>query len=899
MPHKAFLKKKSLLDRFKDSHKTTGFIQSARAEHTWNNPLTRRKRTKELNGWIKSFAGKRHIHKLARFNAMQAGKNESAEYNIDCLRYGSTLELPNGVCVNVKETIRCPRRAAFIFRVLAIIEEEDGFVIHGFYPVYGLERRPSEEFDLHSDDATALVSFIENNVFNSRGESMQHKLTIKLHETKFDPSQYDFFIASYTLNGNDRSKTTNGIVDAQGTLEDAQKHGATNLKLVGVKDNDKTEIPMESLGISAHKDEAMSLKGFLKALEEKLVKQFDLDEDEVKNYLDSHTQEMQELLDDKELSLKEKVLFVRSEITGEKDEKKSEFYMDGDESEDYYYCHRCGRITPSYELDAHDGLCSDCDAKWTAEHENESKEPTEEKLGYEKGHKNSKGEDAPWVIRSHKDNRILASFAKKTDAEEHLQRMKQYSKQESKSADELDKYIKDVKSLLKSKYGMDFNDKDTCRLNVGWMEKLDAMFYQGKPVEDGAKEVAAFCGYNKDESKKSEANGPFDAPIKDWYMGAYKEDDLGDRLNGTFKGALQTLLRGEDIYDYIGVGDSLIRERLFSQLSKMLDVDYDEIYNVWLNEGEASDELTAKLSKAGVGISEKKDPTINESKKSERLFNKSEMERIALSSESAATDKALKDFANKVLDELESTYEFEFDGRKRSNPFEFSFDKMWIADKFKNNVSVEDCAKLVNDNENKRVALITKAPWDRDDLDDDTRKSIQQRQQRLHNLGKSESSSLDNYRKDVISELVVSFHYGEDGATKLADKHSDTINDAYVEGESLPYETARLIAQQDGNGYANESKKSKFKKSESKQSEVHLELIDTIIVPKWLWEAYNFGKDYGEDLDEHEQNILSEFQEKYSDCHLDDEGEEAYFSSDNDFDSYGGLCFTVKVYKEK
>lgn len=738
MPHKAFLKKKSLLDRFKDSHKATGFIQSARAEHTWNNPLTRRKRTKELNGWIKSFAGKRHIHKLARFNAMQAGKNESAEYNVDCLRYGSTLELPNGVCVKVKETIRCPRRAAFIFRVQAIVDGEDGFVIHGFYPVYGLERRPSEEFDLHSDDATALVSFIENNVFNSRGESMQHKLTIKLHETKFDPSQYDFFIASYTLNGNDRSKTTNGIVDAQGTLEDAQKHGATNLKLVGVKDNDKTEIPMESLGISEHKNEAMSLKGFLEALEEKLVKQFDLDEDEVKNYLDSHTQEMQELLDDKELSLKEKVLFVRSEITGEKDE---------------------------------------------------SKEPTEEKLGYEKGHKNSKGENAPWVIRSHKDNRILASFAKKTDAEEHLQRMKQYSKQESKSADEFDKYIKDVKSLLKSKYGMDFNN----RLNGGWMEKLDAMFYQGKPVEDGAKEVAAFCGYNKDESKKSEANGPFDASIKDWYMGAYKEDDLGDRLNGTFKGALQTLLRGEDIYDYIGVGDSLIRERLFSQLSKMLDVDYDEIYNVWLNEGEASDELTAKLSKAGVGITEKKDPSINESKKSERLFNKTEMERIAL----------------------------------------------------------------------------------------------------------SETSSLDNYRKDVISELVVSFHYGEDGATKLANKHSSTINDAYVEGESLPYETARLIAQQDGNGYANESKKSKSKKSESKKSEVHLELIDTIIVPKWLWEAYNFGKEYGEDLDEHEQNILSEFQEKYSDCHLDDEGEEAYFSSDNDFDSYGGLCFTVQVYKEK
>lgn len=82
MPHKAFLKKKSLLDRFKDDHALTGFIQSARAKHTWDNPITRRKRTKELNGWIKSFAGKRHIHKLARFNALQAGKYEDANSNL-------------------------------------------------------------------------------------------------------------------------------------------------------------------------------------------------------------------------------------------------------------------------------------------------------------------------------------------------------------------------------------------------------------------------------------------------------------------------------------------------------------------------------------------------------------------------------------------------------------------------------------------------------------------------------------------------------------------------------------------------------------------------------------------------------------------------------------------------
>ena len=54
-----------------------------------------------------------------------------------------------------------------------------------------------------------------------------------------------------------------------------------------------------------------------------------------------------------------------------------------------------------------------------------------EKLRFEKGHKDSKGNDAPWVIRSHEDDKVLASFANKDDAVQHLARMKNYSKKES------------------------------------------------------------------------------------------------------------------------------------------------------------------------------------------------------------------------------------------------------------------------------------------------------------------------------------------------------------------------------------------------------------------------------------------------------------------------------------
>jgi len=54
-----------------------------------------------------------------------------------------------------------------------------------------------------------------------------------------------------------------------------------------------------------------------------------------------------------------------------------------------------------------------------------------EKLSFEKGHKDSKGNDAPWVIRSHDDGKVLVSFANKDDAVQHLARMKNYSKKES------------------------------------------------------------------------------------------------------------------------------------------------------------------------------------------------------------------------------------------------------------------------------------------------------------------------------------------------------------------------------------------------------------------------------------------------------------------------------------
>jgi hypothetical protein len=73
--------------------------------------------------------------------------------------------------------------------------------------------------------------------------------------------------------------------------------------------------------------------------------------------------------------------------------------------------------------------------------------------------------------------------------------------------------------------------------------------------------------------------------IREYYLEAYPTDDLGLDLNltPTFAGLLNQLIVGGDVYRYIGVGDSIIRERLFERLAQELEVSYDYVYNLWIN----------------------------------------------------------------------------------------------------------------------------------------------------------------------------------------------------------------------------------------------------------------------------------------------------------------------------
>ena len=73
--------------------------------------------------------------------------------------------------------------------------------------------------------------------------------------------------------------------------------------------------------------------------------------------------------------------------------------------------------------------------------------------------------------------------------------------------------------------------------------------------------------------------------LRQYYMNLYPTDDMGYDISSdaTWVGLLKTLNVGNEVYDYIGVVDSLVRERLFEGLSEVIGVSYDEIYNKWIN----------------------------------------------------------------------------------------------------------------------------------------------------------------------------------------------------------------------------------------------------------------------------------------------------------------------------
>lgn len=72
--------------------------------------------------------------------------------------------------------------------------------------------------------------------------------------------------------------------------------------------------------------------------------------------------------------------------------------------------------------------------------------------------------------------------------------------------------------------------------------------------------------------------------IRTWYAEAYPSDDLGREIGPdvTFRGLFDALDSYQDVYELLGVGDSVIRERCFEMLAEVIGESYDYIYDQWM-----------------------------------------------------------------------------------------------------------------------------------------------------------------------------------------------------------------------------------------------------------------------------------------------------------------------------
>ena len=74
--------------------------------------------------------------------------------------------------------------------------------------------------------------------------------------------------------------------------------------------------------------------------------------------------------------------------------------------------------------------------------------------------------------------------------------------------------------------------------------------------------------------------------VRSWYMFAYPSDNLGSHIKAdiTMRDVFNNLTSTykKDIYEIIGMGDSIIRKRIFERLSIVYGMDYDRIYDLWI-----------------------------------------------------------------------------------------------------------------------------------------------------------------------------------------------------------------------------------------------------------------------------------------------------------------------------
>ena len=125
--------------------------------------------------------------------------------------------------------------------------------------------------------------------------------------------------------------------------------------------------------------------------------------------------------------------------------------------------------------------------------------------------------------------------------------------------------------------------------------KLYQMLHEGMDLTDDEISLLGFDLphlYQAGKSNPAVHEGiDMNSRVKDWYEKTYPTDELGSEINNAlrFADVVNCLNRNEDVYNVLNVIDSIVRERVFDQISQILHVSYDVIYEKWLLDENAPD----------------------------------------------------------------------------------------------------------------------------------------------------------------------------------------------------------------------------------------------------------------------------------------------------------------------
>ena len=83
---------------------------------------------------------------------------------------------------------------------------------------------------------------------------------------------------------------------------------------------------------------------------------------------------------------------------------------------------------------------------------------------------------------------------------------------------------------------------------------------------------------------EKEKSVDLNSDIHDWYAHTFPVDELNEEIyTGISFQKLNDMLSSNDLYSIIGVDDTVVRERCFTKLAELMQVDYSVIYDMWLN----------------------------------------------------------------------------------------------------------------------------------------------------------------------------------------------------------------------------------------------------------------------------------------------------------------------------